>query len=116
VTSSTELAVSVPAPGVKVARSRLTFSVADGSLTPSAVTFIIKRKSDNSYWNGTSGQWQAASVAVPATQSGTTGTWSYVVSGTARRLFASTTVIVEARAVVGSQQYRSSATPEIIIR
>jgi len=80
------------------------------------VTFVIKRKSDNYYWNGTSGQWQTAGVEVPATQSGTTGTWNYAVTGAARRAFASTTVIVEARAVAGSQQYRSSATPEIAIR
>jgi hypothetical protein len=110
------LAVSVPAAGVKVARSRLTFTVTDGALTPAAVTLVIKRKSDNAYWNASSGQWQTAFLENPTTQSGTTGTWTYAVAGAARRSFVATVVVVEARAVQGSQQYRSSATPEITIR
>jgi hypothetical protein len=79
------------------------------------VTFVIKRKSDNKYWNGISGQWQADLYENAGTQ-GDTGTWKYGPAGNARRSFANTVVIVEARAVQSGQPYRSASAVEITVR
>ena len=60
-TSSAQLVVAAPAAGVFVARSRLTFSATTGTIapTPTSATFIIKRKSDNKYWNNTTLAWES---------------------------------------------------------
>lgn len=113
-TTSAQLVVSTPGTGVSVARSRLAFSATAGTLSPSSVSFVVKRKSDNKYWNGTTGSWDAGLVLNAATQS--SGTWSYAVTGASRRLFAGTVVIVEARAVQSGQTFLSAVTPEIPIR
>jgi hypothetical protein len=97
-----------------VARSRLSFSTTTGSLVPSSVSFVIKRKSDNRYWNGASGAWESGLVENAATNA--SGTWTFAVTGASRRLFVNTKVIVEARAVVSGQNYSSTVTPEITVR
>lgn len=114
-TSSAQLVVAAPATGVVVPRSRLAFSVGTGSLgTPTSVTFIIKRKTDNKYWNNATGAWQATLIENAAT--GSASAWSLAITGDDRREFVGTTVIVEARAVVAAVTYFSAVTPEISIR
>ena len=114
-TSSAQLVVGAPAAGVNTARSRLSFSATTGSLvTPASVTFVIKRKTDNKYWNGASGTWETALAENQATN-GTTS-WTFSITGDDRREFAGTTVIIEARAVSGGVTYTSAVTPEIAIR
>lgn len=114
--SSAELVVAAPAAGVKTPRSRLTFTATDGTLTPASVSFAIRRTSDSKYWNGATGAWGTSPVENAATQQGTSGTWTYAVTGESRRAFAGTAVVVEARAVAGAQQYVSAVTPQIEIR
>ncbi len=118
-TSTAQLAVVVPAVGAKVARSRLTFSATTGTISPAPakVSFVIKRKSDNKYWDASASNW----VVNVVVNDGTAGTspgepWTLAVAGPARRLFVNTTVVVEARAVSGDTSYVSQATPEIAIR
>lgn len=114
-TSSAQLVVAAPSAGVKLARSRLTFRVGSGTLaTPGSVSFIIKRKSDNQYWNNTTGAWQTALIENAAT--GSAASWSLAIAGDGRRDFVNTTVVVEARAVVAGVTYSSAAAPEIAIR
>lgn len=113
--SSAQLVVAAPAAGIKVPRSRLSFSATTGSLaSPTSVTLLIKRKSDNKYWNDASGEWEAAAVENAATNAAST--WTFAVTGEDRREFAGTTVTVEARAVSGATTYTSAVTPEIEIR
>ena len=114
-TTSAQLVVAAPSAGTNVARSRLRFSVGSGTLaTPATVTLIVKRKSDNKYWNNTAGAWQTTLIENAAT--GSTANWSLAITGDARRNFAGTTVIVEARAVVAGVTYVSAVIPEIAIR
>lgn len=108
--------MAAPAAGVKTPRSRLVFTVTDGTLTPSAVSFTLKRTSDNKYWNGTTGAWETSLASNAATQQGTSGTWTLAITGEARRSFAATTVVVEAQAVQGTQQFKSASSPQVEIR
>ena len=96
-------------------RSRLTFEVTDGSLTPTTVSFVIKRTSDNKYWDGTTSTWGAGVVENAATGNGS-GSWSYAVTGAARRQFVGVSLVVEARAKVGSATYTSQVIPTYGIR
>jgi len=113
-TSSTQLVVEAPAAGQSVPRSRLTFTAADGSLAPGSVAFIIKRVSDNKYWNSATGQWQSEVYLNAATS--VDGAWELPIQGAARRQFAGITVTVEARATVGSTTYVSATIPSIPVR
>jgi len=112
--TSSQVAVTRPAANVTTGRSRLAFEATDGTLSPSAMAFSLRRQSDNQYWNGTAGQWQASSFTNPATLAN--GTWIYAVTGAARRQFAGVTVLVEARATVGSQVHVSQAVVTVAIR
>lgn len=118
-TSTTQLVVVTPGDGAKVSRSRLTFSATTGTLSPAPtkVSFVIKRKSDNKYWDASTSAWVANVVMIDAT-AGTNASdpWTLAITGAGRRLFVNTTVVVEARAVSGSTNYVSQATPEIAIR
>ncbi len=49
-TASTQLTVSNPT-NLPIPRSRLSFESSTGSLTATAVSFIVKRKADGMYWN-----------------------------------------------------------------
>lgn len=113
-TSSTQLVVATPAAGTSVPRSRLAFTVSDGTLSPTAVKFIIKRTSDNTYWNATTGAWEANAVQNAAT--GSDGSWKLEITGASRRLFVGTTVTVEVRATVGATTYVNATVPSIAIR
>jgi hypothetical protein len=115
-TSSSQLVVAVPGSGNFFARSRLTFSVATGSLSPTTVTFIVKRKSDNKYWNDTTGAWETALAQNTAVAGSSTGTFELAVTGDDRRDFAGTTVMVEVRATAGGTVYVNATIPEIGIR
>jgi hypothetical protein len=111
--TSQELAVLVPIGNVP--RSRLTFTASDGSLTPAEVSFVIKRKSDNKYWKGTTNEWLAAPFENTATQV-QGGLWTYSPVGNARRLFVNTKVVVEVHAMNAGAPLTGSALPEIPIR
>jgi hypothetical protein len=113
--SSTELVVTTPPAGQAVPRSRLAFVATDGSLTPTAVSFVIKRASDNKYWDGATASWVASAVA-NAADAGASGEWRYAITGAARRQFVNTTVVVEARANAGASLYTSAAKPTFAIR
>lgn len=113
-TSSTQLVVAAPAAGTSLPRSRLAFTVTDGTLAPTAVKFIIKRNSDNKYWNASTGAWESNAVQNPAT--GSDGNWKLEVTGAARRQFVGTTVTVEVRATVGATTYVNTTVPTIAIR
>ena len=117
-TSSAQLVVAAPAAGVFVARSRLTFSATTGTIapTPTSATFIIKRKSDNKYWNNTTLAWESTLVENAATAGASSGTWELAITGESRRQFAGTTVVVTAHATSGSTVYESAVSPEIAIR
>lgn len=97
------------------ARSRLAFRATVTSLTPASVSFIIKRTSDNKYWNGTTRAWQDAVFQNAATKAGD-GTWGYVLPGDSRRRFAATDVSVEARAVAAGLPYKAAADATFHIR
>lgn len=112
--SSAQLVVATPAAGTSVPRSRLAFTVSDGTLLPTAVKLIIKRTSDNKYWNATTGAWEANAVQNAAT--GSDGSWKLEVTGVARRQFVGTTVTVEVRATVGATTYVNATIPSIAIR
>src|SRR6185312_15680802 len=107
---------ATPGTGNSFARSRLTFSAASGSLAPTAVTFIIKRKSDNKYWNATTGAWEASVVENAAVAGSSAGTFVLAVTGDDRREFVGTTVTVEVRATAGGTTYVNAIIPEIGIR
>jgi hypothetical protein len=117
--SSAQVIVAVPPQGISWARSRLTFSATTGTLspTPTKVQFIIKRKSDNKYWNQAGAAWQDAVVLNDgiAPASGATA-WTLAIAGANRRLFVNITVTVEARATAGSAVYMSAVIPDIAIR
>ncbi|MEO9253985.1 MAG: IPT/TIG domain-containing protein, partial [Tepidiformaceae bacterium] len=116
--SSTQLVVVAPAAGVFVPRSRLAFTAIVGTISPAptALTFVLKRKSDNKYWNDETGAWQADSFENPAVAGDSDGTWIYEVTGDNRRQFVGTTVIVTAHASTDSALYESNVKPEIAIR
>lgn len=113
-TSSNQLVVATPSAGAGVPRSRLTFTVTDGTLAPTAVKFIIKRPGDNKYWNAATGAWEAAVHQNAAT--GADGNWKLEITGTARRQFVGASVTVEVRATVGSTTYVNASIPTIAIR
>ena len=117
--ASAQLVVNAPAQGIQWARSRLTFSATTGTLSPAPATvqFIIKRKSDNKYWNATAAAWQDAVVLNDGTPPSSAGApWTLAITGIGRRLFVNTTVTVEARATVGTTVYASQVIPDIPIR
>ncbi|MCC7366140.1 MAG: PASTA domain-containing protein [Dehalococcoidia bacterium] len=99
--------------GDHVPRSRLTFAATSGTLNPGTLSFVIKR-SDGQYWNGTAGAWQAERFENPGTVDGSS--WTYAVTGTARRLFAGTSVEVEVRALKDGTTYRSTGWTAMHIR
>jgi hypothetical protein len=97
-----------------VPRSRLTFSGTAGSIAPDSVTFVIKRGSDDKYWDGASSSWTEAEATNAADL--TSGAWKYEVTGDDRRQFVNTTVTVEMRAVKGTQAYKATVVPALPIR
>ena len=111
---TTKLVVQEPADAI-VARSRLAFTTTSGDLAPASVSLIIKRTSDNKYWNGVTHAWQSAAFE-NATIHADSGEWLLAISGEDRRLFVNTTVVVEARAVAAGLPYRSAATRTFVIR
>jgi len=72
--------------------------------------------SDNKYWNAVTETWEASLASNAATQQGTSGTWVLAVTGEARRSFAGTTVVVEARALQGALEYTSATSPQVEVR
>jgi hypothetical protein len=110
--------VAAPATGVFVPRSRLTFTATTGTLSPAptALTFVIKRNSDNKYWDATAGSWGDTAVENAATAGSASGSWTLAITGTARRAFVNTTVVVTAHASAGGTVYVSAVSPEIAIR
>ncbi len=114
VIASADLVVSTPPAGQMVPRSRLTFSGTAGSIAPDSVTFVIKRGSDDKYWDGASSSWTEAEATNAANL--TSGAWKYEVTGDDRRLFVNTTVTVEMRAVKGTQAYKATVVPALPIR
>lgn len=112
--SSTQLVVATPAAGMSFPRSRLAFTVSDGTLSPTAVKFIIKRTGDNKYWNATTGAWEVNAVQNAAT--GSDGNWKLEITGAARRQFVGVTVTVEVRATVGATTYVNATIPSISVR
>ncbi|MGE0601392.1 MAG: beta strand repeat-containing protein [Dehalococcoidia bacterium] len=113
-TSSTQLTVSNPA-NLPIPRSRLAFESSTGSLTATAVNFIIKRKADGLYWNATTAEWQSDLVLNVAVH-GSGAVWSLAISGEDRRAFAETIVTLEMRATVGTTVYVNASIPELTIR
>jgi len=113
-TSSTELTVTNPT-GIAIPRSRLAFTAATGNLDASAVAFIVRRASDNKYWNASTGAWQD-SLVLNAGVEGASNTWSLVVDGDDRRAFVDTEVTVELRATVGTTIYFNATIPTLTIR
>jgi hypothetical protein len=97
-----------------VPRSRLTFSGSAGNLAPDSASFVIKRGSDNKYWDGDAGEWVDAPFKNAATVD--SGTWSYAVTGEDRRLFVDTSVVVQMHAKKGSASYQSANSPAILVR
>jgi hypothetical protein len=97
-----------------VPRSRLAFSGGSGTLNPDSVSFVVKRTSDNKYWDGAAGEWIGAEFKNPATKDG--DSWDYAVTGDERRLFVDTEVVVEMHALKGGQPHKSSVAPTIAIR
>lgn len=113
-TSSTQVTVSNPT-SAPIPRSRLAFAVGTGSLDASAVNFIIKRKADGTYFNVTTGDWQA-DLVLNAAVHGTGSAWSLEIDGEMRRKFAGTVVTLEARATAGATVYVNAIIPELTIR
>lgn len=113
-TTSAQLVVQTPTAGA-VARSRLTFRVATGTLAPTEVRFIVRRTSDNHYWNATTGAWQAGSILNLGANAGS-GNFTLAVTGEDRRDFVNTSVTVEVRATVGSITYVNTTIPTVPIR
>lgn len=112
--ASAQVKVTGPADAAVAGRSRLAFTATHGTLSPSSLGFVIRRTSDDRYWNGATGQWQQDSHLNPAALS--SGTWSYAVTGDHRREFAGTEVVVAARATVGATVYLSQDEVESTIR
>lgn len=113
-TSSTQVTVSNPA-NAPIPRSRLSFNVSTGSLSATAVSFIVKRKADGKYWNAATGAWQTELV-LNAGVHGTGSAWALAVVGEDRREFAGTVVTLEVRATVSGTVYFNAAIPELTIR
>lgn len=112
--TSDQVVVTGPANGSITGRSRLAFTATHGTLSPTAMGFAIRRTSDQHYWNGNTGQWQAAKHVNPASANGSV--WTYAVTGEHRRALAGRTVSVEAHATVGSQVHISQTLPVGTIR
>jgi len=112
--TSAQIVVQVPASGA-VPRSRLTFRVATETLAPTEVRFIVRRASDNHYWNATTGAWQAGSFQNVGANAGG-GSFTLTVSGDDRRDFVNTSVAVEVRATVGTTTYVNTTIPTIPVR
>lgn len=107
--------LAFPAVTGPVPRSRLTFAVDSGTLDPAEVRLTIRRSSDNKYWNAAAAAWQTDPVQNVMTSAGGTA-WQLAVTGVARRSFVDTTVIIEAFATAGGNEYRSAAIATIAIR
>ncbi|WP_322819395.1 hypothetical protein [Tepidiforma sp.] len=112
-TETTQLAF--PAPSGPVPRSRLTFAVQTGNLSPTQVRLVIRRPSDGKYWNTATSTWQADPVQNLMTSSGN-GQWQLAITGAARRSFANTAVAIQAYATANGTEYRSAATAGILVR
>lgn len=116
VTISSQLVVTTDSTALQP-RSRLTFSATKGTLTGvTAVSFVIKRSSDNKYWNSAAGQWQDGPFENGATDTDGDGTWTYTVPGAGRRQFVLTNVVVEVRAVANALPFAGTLTPTIQVR
>lgn len=115
-TPSSQLVVAAPAAGVLTPRSRLTFSATTGTLAPAptALTFVVKRKSDGKYWNDPAAAWQADAFENAGTLG--SGTWTFAITGANRRQFVNMTAVVTAHTTVGGVLYESATKPEIVIR
>jgi hypothetical protein len=113
-TTSTQVTVSNPS-STPIPRSRLTFAIGAGSLDASAVSFIIKRKSDGKYFNVTTGDWQT-DLVLNAAVHGTGSAWALEIDGEMRRKFAGTVVTLEARVTTSSTVYVNATIPELTIR
>lgn len=113
-TTSTQVTVSNPS-STPIPRSRLAFAIGTGSLDASAVSFIIKRKSDGKYFNVTTGDWQS-DLVLNAAVHGTGSAWSLEIEGEMRREFAGTVVTLEARVTASSTVYVNATIPELSIR
>lgn len=104
----------VTAPAGLVPRSRLAFSATSGDLAPDSVGFVIRRVDGGHYWNGETGEWQEDAFANTATAAGST--WTYAVTGDARRQFVDTAVDVTLRATKGATTYTSASGATIEVR
>ncbi|MGB4861178.1 MAG: hypothetical protein WBO97_01855, partial [Tepidiformaceae bacterium] len=113
-TSSTQVTVSNAA-NAPIPRSRLSFNVSTGSLSATAVSFIVKRKADGKYWNATTGAWQPELVLNTGVH-GTGSAWAMAIGGEDRREFAGTVVTLEVRATVSGTVYFNATIPELTIR
>lgn len=113
-TTSTQLTVTNPT-NLPIPRSRLSFESSTGSLTATAVSFIVKRKADGKYWNASTAIWQAELVLNTAVH-GSGATWSLAITGDHRRAFAETVVTLELRATVGATVYVNATIPDLSIR
>jgi hypothetical protein len=96
-------------------RSRLTISASVGDLAPSSVSFIIKRASDNKFWNGATNSWQDASFQNGATAD-SQHVWHYRIPGIYRRLFVNTEIVVEARATAANLPYKAALEESFHVR
>lgn len=112
---SAELSI-LPGDGAIVSRSRLAFTVNDGSLSPTEVRLVIERTSDGHYWDAEQESWGEERIENPMSDA-QDGSWMLSITGDARRLFVNTTLQLEARATVsgGSIQY-SEVTPQVHVR
>ena len=111
-----QLVVVVPVPAGPIPRSRLTFSGTTGTLTPTAATFVIQRSGDSMYWNGAVGGWVPTLYENPAVSGTPATTWTYSVTGAARRQFANTVVSVELRGMIAGVQNASAVDATLVIR
>jgi hypothetical protein len=106
----------LPGDGATVSRSRLVFTVNDGSLSPTEVRLVVERSSDGHYWDAEQESWVEERVENPMSDT-QDGSWTLAIIGDARRLFVNTTLQIEARATVsgGSVSY-SEMTPQVHVR